>query len=307
MEETGNMKAYEGDLEKSFKVLNEGDIIDVTVVGVSDTEVTVDLNYYTEGIIPLEECSTDPAFSIKNDINIGDVLKAMVIEPEAQNGSIILSLKKANDILVWDELKKDYEENRVFTVKITEAVKGGAVCYVRGLRAFIPASHLAIEYVEDTSSYAGKTLEAKLITVDKEERRVVLSAKAIAQEKALAEKNAKIGKLTAGTVLKGRIERLESYGVFVDIGEGLTGLCHISQITNRFIKSPKEVVQVGDEVDVKILKIDGDRISLSMKALIEENEAKEAKEEDESWKQYQSDSSEGFGSPFAALLKDIKL
>jgi small subunit ribosomal protein S1 len=301
------MKAYEGDLEKSFKVLNEGDIIDVTVVGVSDTEVTVDLNYYTEGIIPLEECSTDPAFSIKNDINIGDVLRAMVIEPEAQNGSIILSLKKANDILVWDELKKDYEENHVFTVKITEAVKGGAVCYVRGVRAFIPASHLAVEYVEDTSSYAGKTLEAKLITVDKEEHRVVLSAKAIAQEKALAEKNAKIGRLTPGTVLKGKIERMESYGVFVDIGEGLTGLCHISQITNRFIKSPKEVVQVGDEVDVKILKIDGDRISLSMKALIEENEAAEEKAEEESWKQYQSDSSEGFGSPFAALLKDIKL
>ena len=106
------MKDFENDIERSFKVLKEGDIIDVTVIGVSDSEITVDLNYYTEGIIPLDECSNDPAFSIKNDINIGDTIKAMVIDSENSSGNVLLSMKEANDILVWDKLKEDYKDTR---------------------------------------------------------------------------------------------------------------------------------------------------------------------------------------------------
>ena len=300
MAQEETMKDYEKELDHSFQILKEGDILDVLIIGISETEATVDLNYYTEGIIPLAECSNDPAFSIKNDLNIGDTVKAMVID-------VILSMREANDILVWDELKKDFQDQTVFRVKITEAVPAGVTGYVKGIRAFIPASQIALEYVEDTDSYIGMTLEAVIITVEPKEKRLVLSSKMIARERAVVEKTKKIGRLSEGDIVEGDIERIESYGVFINIGEGLTGLCHISQITNRFIKSPKEIVKSGEHVRAKILKIEGDRISLSIKALLED-----APEETESSyevpEEYRNDAGESHDeSPFAKLLQGIKL
>lgn len=308
MSEEKTMKDFEQDLEKSFQVLKEGDIIEVTVIGVSDTEITVDLNYYTEGVIPLEECSEDPSFSIKHDIEIGETVQAMVIDPENASGNVLLSLKEANNLLVWDELKEDMEDGTVFEVKILEAVPAGVVGYVKGIRAFIPASQLALTYVEDTQNYVGMTVPAVIITVDRREKKLILSAKMIEKERALVEKTQRIGRLMTGDIVDGTIERIESYGVFINIGEGLTGLCHISQITNKFIKSPKEVVKLGEQVKAKILKIEGDRISLSIKAL-KEDDPEEVQEEYEIPDEY-SASSKGESqdeSPFAALLKGITL
>lgn len=301
-----NMKDYEQDLEKSFQVLREGDILDVTVIGISDTEVTVDLNYYTEGVIPLEECSDDPAFSIKNDLTIGENVKAMVLDPENSSGNVLLSLREAHQILVWDELKKDMEDGTVFEVKIREAVPAGVVGYVKGIRAFLPASQLALTYVENTEEYVGMTVSAVIITVDPREKKLVLSAKMIEKERALAEKTQRIGRLTTGDIVEGKINRIESYGVFIDIGEGLTGLCHISQITNKFIKSPKEAVKMGETVKVKILKIEGDRISLSIKAL-REDETETGEEAYDVPEEYSADSKSEDESPFAKLLKGVKL
>ena len=302
-----SMKDFERELDSSFQIIKEGDILDVTVIGISDTEVTVDLNYYTEGIIPLEECSHDPAFSIKHDLDIGDSVKAMVLEPENASGNVILSLKAANDVLVWDELKEDYEDGTVFSVKISEAVPAGVVCYVRGIRAFIPASQLALTYVEDTESYVGMTVDAVIITVEQAEKKLVLSAKAIEKERAVVEQTKKIGRLTVGDSIEGKIERMESYGVFINLGEGLTGLCHISQITNKFIKSPKEVCKLGDTVKAKIIKIEGDRISLSIKALAEDETPAEPQEY-EIPQEYRNDSTDTADeSPFAKLLQGIKL
>ncbi|MBO5484539.1 MAG: S1 RNA-binding domain-containing protein [Lachnospiraceae bacterium] len=308
MDEKQTMKDFEQDWENSFQVLKEGDILDVTVIGISETEITVDLNYYTEGIIPLEECSDDPSFSIKNDVNIGDTVKAMVIDPENASGNVLLSLKEANHLLIWDELKEDLEDGTVFEVKILEAVPAGVVGYVKGIRAFIPASQLALTYVEDTESYVGMTVSAVIITADAREKKLVLSAKMIEKERALAQKTQRIGRLMTGDIVDGTIERIESYGVFINIGEGLTGLCHISQITNKFIKSPKEVVKLGETVKAKILKIEGDRISLSIKALKED----EPEEEDAAYEIPQEYSAESIDettdeSPFAKLLKGIQL
>ena len=307
MAQNESMKDYEKELDNSFQILKEGDILDVMIIGISDTEATVDLNYYTEGIIPLEECSNDPSFSIKNDLNIGDNVKAMVIDAESPSGNVILSMKEANDILIWDELKEDYKDGTVFTVKIIEAVPAGVVCYVKGIRAFIPASQLALEYVEDTDSYVGMKLETVIIAVEPSEKRLVLSAKMIAKERAVAEKTKKIGRLKEGDIVEGKIERMESYGVFINIGEGLTGLCHISQITNKVIKSPKEVVKAGEEVKAKILKVEGDRISLSIKALMED-EADTTEDNYEVPEEYRADQNDTHDeSPFAKLLQGIKL
>lgn len=305
MDGNKSMKDFENEIGQSFKVLKEGDIIDVTVIGISDTEITVDLEYYTEGIIPLAECSHDPSFSIKKDVNIGDVVKAMVIDTENPDGNVILSLKEANDVLVWDKLKEDYGKGTVFKVKIAGSVPSGVTCYVRGIRAFIPASQLALQYVEDTTPYIGMTVEAVIITVEPRERKLVLSAKVLEKEQALAEKTQQIGRLKVNSIVDGTVERIEPYGAFIDIGEGLRGLCHISQITSKFIKSPKEVLKTGSHVKAKIISTEGGKISLSIKALSEnepdKNEAYEIPEE------YSADSSTADESPFAKLLKGIKL
>lgn len=307
MAQEESMKDYEQELTNSFQILKEGDILTVDVIGISDTEVTVDLNYYTEGVIPLEECSEDPAFSIKNDLNIGDSIKAMVIDAESPSGNVILSMKAANDILIWDELKRNFENSTVFTVKVTEAVPAGVVCYLKGVRAFIPASQLALEYVEDTESYVGMRMDVVILSVEPAQRKLVLSAKVLAREKAVQEKQQKIGRLTVGDIVEGTIERMESYGVFIDLGENLSGLCHISQITNRFIKSPKEVLKLKQTVKAKILKIEGDRISLSIKALLED-EPEAAEESYEIPDEYRTGSTESQDeSPFAKLLQGIQL
>ena len=308
MSETPSMKDFETDLERSFQVLKEGDILDVTVIGISESELTVDLNYYTEGVIPLEECSDDPSFSIKNDMNIGDTVKALVIDSENASGNVILSMKEANNLLVWDTLKEDLEKRTVFQVKILESVPAGVVGYVRGIRGFIPASQLALTYVEDTDRYVGMTVPAVILTADPREKKLVLSAKVIEKERALAEKTQRIGRLTTGDIVEGTIERMESYGVFINIGEGMTGLCHISQITNKFIKSPKEVLKMGQTVKAKILKIEGDRISLSIKALMEDEvpETEETYDIPEEYAAKEDEATEDT-SPFAKLLQGIKL
>lgn len=310
MDNGKTMEDFESEIARSFKVLKEGDIIDVTVIGISDTEITADLDYYTEGIIPLGECSHDPAFSIKKDINIGDNLKVMVIDPENASGNVLLSLKEANDILVWDGLKEDYKNGTVFKARITEAVPSGVICYIKGIRAFIPASQLALQYVEDTESYIGMTVDAIIITVEPLNHKLVLSAKAVEKERAIALKTEQIGHLKTGSVVEGTVERIEQYGAFINIGEGMTGLCHVSQITSRFIKSPKEILKLGDTVKAKIINIEGDRISLSIKALVEDEpgQAGEAYDIPDEYKAgNNSGSVSADESPFAKLLKDIKL
>ncbi|MDE6568868.1 MAG: S1 RNA-binding domain-containing protein [Lachnospiraceae bacterium] len=309
MENKQTMKDFESELEQSFTILHEGDLIDTTVIGISETEITVDLNYYTEGIIPLEECSDDPAFSIKNDVNIGDTIQAMVIDPEDTSGSVLLSWKQAHNLTVWSEFQEDMNAAKHFPVKITEANRAGVTGYLNGIRAFIPASQLALDYVDDTESYVGMTVDTVIITADASEKRLVLSAKIPAQEQARIEKGEKISRLAPGEIVSGTVERMESYGVFINIGGDLTGLCHISQITNKFIKSPKEVLKLGETVRAKILKLEGDRISLSIKALMEDAPETETKEEYDIPKEYQADSEDASHdeSPFAKLLQGIKL
>lgn len=309
MENKQTMKDFESELEQSFTILHEGDLIDTTVIGISETEITVDLNYYTEGIIPLEECNDDPAFSIKNDVNIGDTIQAMVIDPEDASGSVLLSWKQAHNLTVWSKFQDDMNAARHFPVKIIEANRAGVTGYLDGIRAFIPASQLALDYVEDTESYVGMTVDTVIITADASEKRLVLSAKIPAQEQARIEKGEQISRLAPGEIVSGTVERIESYGVFLNIGGDLTGLCHISQITNKFIKSPKEVLKLGETVRAKILKLEGDRISLSIKALMEDAPETETKEEYDIPKEYQADAEESSQdeSPFAKLLQGIKI
>ncbi|MCI5699101.1 MAG: S1 RNA-binding domain-containing protein [Lachnospiraceae bacterium] len=264
-----SMDDYAKELESSFKPLKEGDIIEGSVIGVSETEVYVDLNYYTEGVIRAEDYSNDPSFSIKADVNIGDPVSATIIRMDDGQGNILLSKKEANEVLAWDKLKELMNEEIAVSVKIAEVVKGGVVTFLEGIRAFIPASKLDLNYVEqdELENWLHKTIQVRVITADESEQRLVLSAREILRERAELERKNKGSTLNVGFVTEGTVESLQPYGAFVNLGNGLSGLVHISQICERRIKHPKAELSVGQKVKVKVIDIKDGKLSLSMKAL----------------------------------------
>ena len=301
MEET--MKDYEKELEASFRKINEGDVISGAVIDVNEEEVTLDLKYYTQGIIRTADMSDDPNFSVLDDVKIGDMLEATVVSMDDGQGNILLSRKEANAVLAWDVLEQYLEEKKSITVKVSEIVNAGAVAYVEGIRGFIPASQLDIAYVEDIQPYLGRKLTVRVITVDREKEKLVLSAKEILKEQAKEEHDHKVAMIVPGTVLEGTVESLQTYGAFVDLKDGLSGLVHISQICQKRIKKPSEVLKVGDKVKVKVLNTNDGKISLSIKAVAEEQEAEEV--EAFGTKQFSSD--ENVGTSLGDLFKKLGL
>ncbi len=299
MEES--MKDYEKELEASFRTINEGDIISGTVIDVNEEEVTLDLKYYTQGIIKAEDMSNDPGFSILTDVKVGDVIEATVVRTDDGQGNILLSKKEACDVLAWDVLKGYMEEKKDIEVKVSEIVNAGAVAYVEGIRGFIPASQLAITYVEDLNPYQGKKLTVRVITVDREKEKLILSAKEILKEQAKEEHDHKVAMIVPGTVMEGVVESLQPYGAFVDLKDGLSGLVHISQICQKRIKKPSEVLKAGDKVKVKVLNTGDGKISLSIKAASEEEQAVEREELDTA--QFCSD--ESVGTNLGDLFKNL--
>ena len=269
------MEDYAKELVASFRSIKEGDIITGTVIAVNEEGAILDLQYYAQGVIKAEDMSSDPNFNILEDVKTGDTIEATVVKTDDGEGNILLSKKEAVQVLAWDILKGYMDEKKSIQVKISEIVKAGAVAFVEGIRGFIPASQLSLTYVEDLEPWLGKQLEVRVITVDQEKNKLVLSAKAIEKEKAEAEINHKISMLAPGTILEGTVESLMPYGAFISLPEGLSGLVHISQISQRRIKKPSEVLNTGDKVKVKVLNTNDGKISLSMKAVEENTEADE--------------------------------
>jgi len=278
MSEELTMQDFEQELNRSFKKLFPGDVVTGTVIGISDTEVTLDLNYYAEGIIPLTELSNDPRFSIKADVQMGETISAVVTH-ENREGALMLSKKKADDLLAWDKLKELMNSETVVTVKIAEAFPAGAITYLEGIRAFIPASKLAMTFVDDPATFVGQTVQAMVITVNKADQKLTLSVKDVLKEQEKQERNSRIARLVVGTVVTGTVEQIMPYGAFVSIGDDLSGLLHISQICAKRIKTPTEVIKVGDTVTVKIIDVKDGKVSLSMKAVEEDAEVSEEVEE----------------------------
>ena len=202
-------------------------------------------------------------------------------EFEKEINESLKNFKETDGDSVWGKLEYDMEEGNILSVTVDGVVKGGVIAYVDGVRGFIPGSQLDNKYVEDLNVWLKKNIEVKIIELDFEKERLVLSRRAILAEKAAEEKKNRINAIAAGSVLEGKVETLKPYGAFIDLGEGISGLVHISQISQKRIKTPGEVLTVGDTVKVKVLKNEEGKLSLSMKAL--EEIVKEPEEEKESF------------------------
>lgn len=277
-EEKMSMDDYAEELEASFKKIEEGDILTGTVIAVTDDEIILDLKYYAEGVIKIEDYSREPGFNAKEQVHVGDEVSATVVRKDDGRGNIQLSRVEANDELAWDKLRQLKEDKTVLTVKVAEVVNAGVTAYVEDIRGFIPASKLALNYVENLDEYLNKTIQVQVFDLDEEKGRLILSAKELLREKAEEERKAKISNIQVGFVTEGTVESLQSYGAFISLGNGLSGLVHISQISQKRIKHPSAVLKVGDKVKVKVIAIKDGKLSLSMKAL-DDVAAKEIEEE----------------------------
>lgn len=301
MEEKLTMDVYAAELDASFHKVQEGDVLTGTVIGVSETEVTLDLKSYTDGIIRLEDYSEDPAFSIKTDVQIGDEVTATVLRPDDGQGHILLSRKAAADELAWKKAAEYLENETVLTVKIAGVVNAGVVAYVEGLRGFIPASRLSLSYVENLEDWLNREIQVRVITVEPEKKKLVLSAREILREKAAEMRRNKISNVEVGLVTEGKVESIQPYGAFIDLGDGLSGLVHVSQISEKRIKSPDVVLKMGDTVKVKVIAVKDGKLSLSMKAL-NDVAAEEIQEET-----FELPKTEAVTTSLGDLFKNLKL
>lgn len=300
-EQMETMEDYQKELDASLKQISEGDILTGTVIGVGDDEITLDLQSYTEGIITKEHFSNDPACILKEAVQPGDEITATVLKTDDGQGHVLLSRKEANDTMAWDKMVQCLEDKSVLHVKVDGIVKGGAVAYVDGIRGFIPASKLDAGYVEDLEEWLGRELDVQVITADREAKRLVLSARELAYARRMEERQKKIAACEVGAVSEGVVESIQKYGAFVRLDNGATGLLHVSQISDKRIKSPAAVLSEGQRITVKIIAAKDGKLSLSMKALMDVAEPEDTSEHVEYVEDGQASTSLG------SLLKGFKL
>ncbi len=245
--------------------IQPGDLVTGTVSSLDDKKVTVDIGYAFEGIIPIRELSALRIEHPSEVIEVGAQVRTKVVKIDEESQVIVLSKREADALEAWETLEQKFESQEPFEVVVKDVVKGGLVADL-GVRAFIPASLVDRQFVEDLSGFKGKTIRVKVIEIDPENNKLVLSRKAVLDEEHQNQVKSFLRNLKAGSVLEGTVQRLTNFGAFVDVG-GVDGLVHISELAWYHVDHPSEAVKPGDKVQVKVLKVDPDsgRISLSIK------------------------------------------
>lgn len=251
--------------EVGFQEIHEHDIVTGTVVSVDDNEAYVDIHIKQEIPIPKNELAYPAPLSAKDVVKVGDQIEVFVVAKGGEHGAT-LSKVKADNLAAWKAFEGIVERQEVVRGKVSQVVKGGLVVIVNGLRAFIPASHVDLHFVKDLSSYLGQEIEALAIECDPKKRRLVLSRKKLLERERLQNQELLFESLEVGQTLQGVVKRLVDYGAFIDIG-GVDGLAHVSDLSWERVKSPADVLKVGQEVDVYVKSFDPEkkRISLSIK------------------------------------------
>ena len=250
--------------ENSLKNLQEGQIIRGRVIQVTPSEVIVDIGYKSEGVISIQEF-TD--YDGKVTVIVGDKIDVLLESTEDQNGYVVLSKDKAEKMRVWDDVEKAFRDGTSVKGRVIDRIKGGLAVDI-GVKAFLPGSLVDTKPVKNLDSLRGRELEFKVISVDKKRGNIVLSRKAVIEVELESKKKETLAQLEEGRVLRGTVKNLTDYGAFVDLG-GLDGLLHVTDISWGRINHPYDVLKVGDEIDVVVLKFDkeSERVSLGTKQL----------------------------------------
>ncbi|HVJ39659.1 MAG TPA: 30S ribosomal protein S1 [Stenotrophomonas sp.] len=254
--------------QNNLAKLKPGAIVTGTVVEVRGDVVVINAGLKSEGIVPIEQFRNDAG---EIDVGVGDQVKVALDSIENGFGETVLSREKAKRAMVWDELEEALEKNETITGRISGKVKGGFTVDIKDVRAFLPGSLVDVRPVRDPAYLEGKELEFKLIKLDRKRNNVVVSRRAVVESEHSEEREQLMDKLQEGAILKGVVKNLTDYGAFVDLG-GIDGLLHITDMAWKRVRHPSEVVNVGDELDVRVLKFDRERnrVSLGLKQLGED-------------------------------------
>jgi small subunit ribosomal protein S1 len=261
---------FEAALEGTIHAMEEGKIIEGVVVKVDPDEVLLDIGWKSEGVIPARELSIKLDVDPNEIVQVGDVVEALVMNKEDDQGRLVLSKKRAQYERAWGTIEKIYTEDKTVQGSVIEVVKGGLILDI-GLRGFLPASLVEMRRVRDLAPYVGETIECKIIELDKNRNNVVLSRRKFLEETQSEFRNEFLTSLQKGEIRAGVVSSIVNFGAFVDLG-GVDGLVHVSELSWKHIDHPSEVVEVGDEVEVEVLDVDLDRerVSLSLKATQED-------------------------------------
>ena len=253
------------DYESTFPEINEGQVVHGTVVRVDKDEVLVDIGYKSEGVIPVSELSIRRSVNPADEVSLGDEIDALVLTKEDAEGRLILSKKRARFELAWKNIEGAAESGEPVNGRVIEVVKGGLILDL-GVRGFLPASLVDIRRVQDLDEFLGQELRAKVIELNRSRNNVVLSRRAVLEEERKEQRQQILDKLQPGDVVEGQISNIVDFGAFVDL-DGMDGLIHISELSWSHVNHPSEVLEIGQNVQVKVLDIDRDRqrISLGLK------------------------------------------
>jgi small subunit ribosomal protein S1 len=258
-------------IEDSLKDFNDGDLVEGTVVKVDRDEVLLDIGYKSEGVIPAKELSIRQDVDPSEVVKVGDQFEALVLQKEDKEGRLILSKKRAQYERAWARIEDIMKRGGTITGPVIEVVKGGLILDI-GLRGFLPASLVELRRVRDLHPYVGQALECKIIELDRNRNNVVLSRRAFLEESQSEGRKKFLESLKKGERRHGVVSSIVNFGAFVDIGGGVDGLVHVSELSWKHVDHPSEIVSVGQEVDVEILDVDleRERVSLSLKATQED-------------------------------------
>lgn len=256
------MKAIEDTMVK----VHRGDTVKGKVISLKDDEVMVNIGYKSDGIIKRDELSNDPEIKPSDILSVGDEIEVYIMRLDDGDGNVILSKKRVDTVKSWDELEEAFNNKAIVKAKVIEIVNGGAIALVKGLRGFIPISHIANRFVNDLHAFTGITFDVRVIDFDKNKKRIVLSRKSVESEELENKKNKLWESIEKNQVIEGQVKRITDFGAFVDIG-GVDGLVHISDLSWSHVKHPSEIVKEGDIVNVLVLDADKkkNRISLGLK------------------------------------------
>ncbi|NMO96955.1 30S ribosomal protein S1 [Paenibacillus lemnae] len=266
-EETRNQEQAETqDQLDQIVSLKKGDTVTGTIVKLEDNQAYVSIGYKYDGVIPVRELSSVQLDNAGDAVQVGQEVECKVVSINDDKESLVLSKRAIDTENSWDELEKHFEDQDVFEVTVADVVKGGLVADV-GARGFIPASMVERHFVEDFSDYKGRTLRVKVKELDRENNKVILSQKEVLEAEFEENKLKVMAELQEGQVLEGTVQRLTQFGAFVDVG-GVDGLVHVSEIAWSHVEKPADALSEGEQVKVKVLKVDPEKgkISLSIKA-----------------------------------------
>ena len=253
---------FEQMLEESLKEIRSGSIIKGVIANVSNGNIIIDLGLKYDGIMPYSEYSDEADANPEKELKVGDEIEAYVVRVNDMDGTVLLSRRKIEGMKMWENIDKWVEEKKPVTVKVTKEVGAGLLANKNGIQVFIPASQLAERNV-DLKEYVGRNITVRFLEVNKDRRKVIASERVFAREERSAKQAEAWSKIKVGAELQGTVKQIEKFGAFIDLG-GVDGLVHVSELSWGRIKSPADVLSVGQVVNVYVLSVDEEKKKISL-------------------------------------------